>query len=76
MVGSWRKSVEKPDFFEEVYKGNRVKDVEIDWSYVYRSLEIYLKKANELGITACKAGEVEGDDWIFHWSRKLNNNGT
>lgn len=73
--GSWRKSVEKPDFFEEVYKGNRVKDVEIDWSYVYRSLEDILEKANELGITACKAGEVEGDDWIFHWSRKLNNNG-
>lgn len=73
--GSWRKSVEKPDFFGEVYKGNRVKDVEIDWSYVYRSLEDIFEKANELGITACKASEVEGDDWIFHWSRKLNNNG-
>jgi 5'-3' exonuclease len=74
--GSWRKSISKPSFFEEEYKGNRVKDVEIDWNYVYRSLENILESANELGITACKSGGIEGDDWIFHWSRRLNNLGT
>jgi 5'-3' exonuclease len=74
--GSWRKSLKKPSFFEEDYKGNRVKDVEIDWNYVYRSLENILERADELGITSCKSGGIEGDDWIFHWSRKLNNLGT
>ena len=39
-------------------------------------MEDILEKANELGITACKASEVEGDDWIFHWSRRLNSTGT
>ena len=74
--GSWRKSLEKPSFFEEVYKGNRVKDVEVDWNYIYRSLEDILEKAQEQGITTCKAGGVEGDDWIAYWSRTLNNQGT
>ena len=73
--GSWRKDVEKPKFFDEVYKGNRIKDAEIDWTYVYQALEDILEMANSLGITACKAYGVEGDDWIQHWSRKLNNKG-
>ena len=73
--GSWRKDVEKPKFFDEVYKGNRIKDAEIDWTYVYQALEDILEMANSLGITACKAYGVEGDDWIQHWSRKLNKKG-
>jgi len=74
--GSWRKNVEKPKDFEQVYKGNRVKDVETDWKYVYQSLEDILEMASSLGITACKAPGVEGDDWIQHWSRYLNSHGT
>lgn len=73
--GSWRKSVQKPSFFEEVYKGNRVKDVEVDWNYIYRALEDILERASELGITVCKSGGIEGDDWIQHWSRRLNSQG-
>lgn len=73
--GSWRKSVVKPTFFDEVYKGNRVKDSEVDWTYVYQALEDVLQKASELGITSCKAPQVEGDDWIYYWSRTLNQKG-
>lgn len=73
--GSWRKQIEKPSFFEEEYKGNRIKDAEIDWTYVYKSLENILEQANLNGITACKALYVEGDDWVQHWTTKLNTQG-
>lgn len=74
--GSWRKRIEKPPFFEEVYKGNRVKDSEVDWKYIYQALDDIVETASNLGITTSKAPGVEGDDWIQHWSRKLNNQGT
>lgn len=73
--GSWRKSVEKPIGFDEVYKGNRVKDQEVDWTYIYKALEDVVSKAGEIGITACRYHGIEGDDWIQHWSRRLNNMG-
>ena len=73
--GSWRKSVEKPKFFDEVYKGNRVKDSEVDWNYIYRALDDIIETAASIGITTSKAHGVEGDDWIHHWSRKLNRKG-
>lgn len=73
--GSWRKQLEKPSFFEEEYKGNRVKDCEIDWSYIYKTLENILEQAELNGITTCKSLYVEGDDWIQHWSNKLNSQG-
>lgn len=73
--GSWRKNIEKPKFFDEVYKGNRIKDSEVDWNYIYKALDDIVEKANEVGITTSKMGGVEGDDWIRHWSRKLNKQG-
>lgn len=74
--GSWRKDVKKPKGFETVYKGNRTKDSELDWKAVYKALDDILEQAAELGVTVSKAGGIEGDDWIFHWSRYLNNRGT
>lgn len=74
--GSWRKDVKKPDGFETVYKANRTKDAELDWKAVYQSLDDIFERAQENGITVSKAPGIEGDDWIFHWSRYLNNHGT
>ena len=73
--GSWRKNVEKPSGFDIVYKGNRIKDAELDWSYIYKALEEIVEKANEIGVTACRYHGIEGDDWIQHWSRRLNKQG-
>lgn len=73
--GSWRKSLEKPKDFDIVYKGNRIKDSETDWQYVYKALEEIISKAESLGITVSKAGSIEGDDWAFYWSRFLNSKG-
>lgn len=73
--GSWRKDVKKPSGFETVYKGNRTKDVELDWKAVYKALDDILEQAAENGVTVSKAPGIEGDDWIFHWSRYLNNHG-
>lgn len=74
--GSWRKDVEKPKGFETVYKGNRTKDVELDWKSIYQALDDVMERAEENGITVSKAPGIEGDDWVFHWSRYLNNHGT
>lgn len=73
--GSWRKEVKKPEWFEEEYKGNRIKDTETDWKYVYKALEDIICQAEKLGITSCREMGIEGDDWVFHWSRYLNNKG-
>lgn len=73
--GSWRKKLEKPACYEEVYKGNREKAPDTDWEYVYGTLDNIRNKANEIGITTSKEFYCEGDDWIAYWSNKLNNDG-
>lgn len=70
--GSWRKTIEKPKGYEEVYKANRVKDVELDWTRIYRALDNIAEQAAANNITVSKAFGVEGDDWIWYWSRTLN----
>lgn len=73
--GSWRKEIEKPNFLQEKYKGNREKSVEYDWSYIFKALDEVIDRAAEIGITACKAHNIEGDDWIYYWSKTLNKKG-
>lgn len=73
--GSWRKYIASPSFIEEEYKGNRVKSAELDWTYIYKSLDYLAESSSKQNITVCKAKNIEGDDWIYHWSRKLNKMG-
>lgn len=73
--GSWRKRIPKPKCYTEEYKGNRVKDAELDWNCIYQALNNIMEQAKNLGITVSKASNIEGDDWVFHWSRYLNNKG-
>jgi 5'-3' exonuclease len=73
-LGSWRKKLKKPGFFHEDYKGTRIKDSEIDWPHVYKALDSIVDNCKKLGITACKEVDVEGDDWVYYWSRYLNSN--
>lgn len=70
--GSWRKSLEKPLEREGVdYKGNRKRNSDTDWSYIYKSLDSLKQRMNFLGITTTQADECEGDDWCWYWSKKL-----
>lgn len=73
--GSWRNHIEKPSTIVEEYKGNRSRGEEIEWAYVFESLSEVQENLRTLGITACKSIGVEGDDWIWHWSTKLNKKG-
>ena len=74
-AGSWRKKVKKPAGYEEAYKGNRVKDSDLDWSYIFGALDDLMEAAASNNITVSSAYNVEGDDWAWHWSRKLNSEG-
>lgn len=75
--GSWRKSLPVPKLVaEETYKGNRELMDELDWKCIYNSFNEMIKHCNSLGITCSNMMSCEGDDWVWHWSRKLNANGT
>ena len=74
--GSWRNKLEIPAFLQEEYKGNRVKSEEIDWDLVFGAYEDLLSKLKMAGITTCKEPNLEGDDWMWYWSTKLNSEGT
>ena len=61
---------------EGEYKGTRKKAEDIDWDYVYETHEILQKGLAEAGVTVCHEGKIEGDDWIWHWTKRLNKQGT
>ena len=75
--GSWRKQLPIPSCIEgTTYKGNRTKTDETDWNYIYKALSNVLDKAKEENITVSQYNNIEGDDWAWYWSRRLNNEGT
>ena len=74
--GSWRKFIGTPKLMEEgEYKGTRKRAEELDWDYIFKSHEILQDGLKEAGITVCHEYKIEGDDWVWHWSRKLNKQG-
>ena len=75
--GSWRKQLPIPHCIEgTTYKGNRTKTEDTDWDYIYKSLSNVLERAKNEGITVSQYNNIEGDDWVWYWSRRLNNEGT
>ena len=74
--GSWRNKIEIPSFISEEYKGNREKDENIDWDLIFSEYEDLIVKLKASGITVCKEYNLEGDDWMWYWSTKLNSEGT
>lgn len=74
--GSWRKQLPIPKQLQDTtYKGNREQTVELDWKYIYGSLTNLSDKCKELGITVANHSAIEGDDWVWYWSRRLNADG-
>ena len=75
--GSWRKQLPIPKQLENVtYKGNRSVQKELDWDYIWGALKDLLTTCKDLGITCTQHNSIEGDDWIWYWSRRLNSQGT
>lgn len=74
--GSWRNTVEIPKFLDEEYKGTRIKSDDVDWDTLFESFEDFMAKLASNGITVCKEPGIEGDDWAWYWSKKLNDEGT
>ena len=74
--GSWRNDLPIPEFLNEEYKGTRIKNEEIDWDTLFGSYENFILKLKTNGITTSKENGIEGDDWAWYWSTKLNAEGT
>ena len=43
--------------------------------FIYKALNQLSKRCKELGITTVNHNNIEGDDWIWYWSRRLNSDG-
>jgi 5'-3' exonuclease len=71
--GSWRKQLPIPKSLEDTtYKGNRSHNVEHDWKYIYGALTDLSDHCASIGITVSHHFYIEGDDWAWYWSRRLN----
>lgn len=73
--GSWRKLLPIPEQLNDItYKGNRDdgKTQDISWSHVFKALNELSKSCESRGITTSNHLNIEGDDWIWYWSRRLN----
>ena len=75
---SWRKDYPMPLCIEstDTYKGTRKNDETYDWKYIYKSISILSNNLKSIGVTTSNVYGVEGDDWCWWWSRKLNSEGT
>lgn len=75
--GSWRKMLPIPEQLSDTtYKGNREQAIEYDWEAIFGASNELFRNCKELGITCTQFNNIEGDDWIWYWSRRLNADGT
>lgn len=83
--GSWRNQLEIPKFLYDErtdeeqsveYKGQRTLDPNTNWELVFKYYEEFIKILEDNGITTCRKQSIEGDDWCWYWSTKLNEEGT
>ncbi len=77
--GSWRNKIQVPKFLEEAgieYKGNREKSDEINWELIFGEFEKFISVLSSTGITVSRENGIEGDDWCWYWSTKLNEENT
>lgn len=81
--GSWRSQVPIPEFMQKKgeenkmiieYKGTRVTNDLIDWDVVWENYAELVTILENCGITVCRENGLEGDDWIYYWTKYLNEN--
>ena len=71
--GSWRKFIQPPKFMQEQeYKGTRQRAEDKDWDYIFKTHEILQEGLKNAGVTVCNEWKIEGDDWAWYWTNKLN----
>jgi len=66
---SWRK-----DIYSE-YKGNRKKDLNIDWDFVYSTYNSFKESIKSNLIKVLEESKIEGDDWISYLTNTSNKKG-
>lgn len=77
--GSWRNLEKIPLFLQQdniTYKGNREKSPDVDWDAIFKAYEDFIELLSEKGITTLREKGIEGDDWAWYVSQKLNKEGT
>lgn len=79
--GSWRKDVPLPEYMKTTsgdveYKGNRVKSDDFNWDLIFSEFNNFTNELQHGGVSAFREDGIEGDDWCWYWSRKLNEQGT
>ena len=83
--GSWRNNIDIPQFLYDKqlidgqsveYKGQRVLNPDTNWELVFKYYEEFIQILEDNGITTCRKQFIEGDDWCWYWSTKLNDEGT
>jgi len=77
--GSWRKQLPVPEQLKGItYKGNREEEKSSDfsWPHIFKALNRLSKECESVGMTVCTQANIEGDDWAWYWSRRLNDEGT
>ena len=77
--GSWRNNIEIPEFLQKEgveYKGNRVQDPNTDWKVIFDGYHDFIDTMKNCGINVYREQNIEGDDWCWYLSQKLNSEGT
>ena len=79
--GSWRKDIPLPDYMKTSsgdieYKGNRVKSDDFDWDLIFSEFNNFTNELQNGGVSAFREDAIEGDDWCWYWSHRLNEQGT
>ena len=81
--GSWRSKIEIPSCLHHdeegqlvEYKGTRSRSTDINWDVIFNGYDEFISILQQTGITTSKEKDIEGDDWIYHWSKYLNSQGT
>lgn len=66
---SWRKAL------YDKYKGNRKRDTDIDWEFVYTAYSEFKEAISQKGFKILESAGVEGDDWIAYITETSNKEG-
>lgn len=82
--GSWRANLDIPQYIYDdlkedqpaKYKGQRHLDDQYNWDMIFKYYEDLIDNLSKNNITTCRVQNIEGDDWCWYWSTKLNQQGT
>jgi len=66
---SWRKGL------YDKYKGNRKRDTDIDWDFVYTAYAEFKEEISKKGFKILESSGIEGDDWIAYITEMSNKEG-